>query len=70
MILVNIFKLSFKIFRGECRRPICKSQPEESREGTTTALPLPDAHRMDWPSLVDTATRAMLIPGVESNEIR
>ena len=23
-------------------------------------LPLPDAREMDWPSLVDTATRAML----------
>ena len=33
-------------------------------------LPLPDAHDMDWPSLVDTATRAMLnvSEGTESGD--
>lgn len=30
------------------------------RQSKPEPLPLPDAREMDWPSLVDTATRAML----------
>lgn len=45
---------------GGCKTSISSLSP----------LPLPDAHDMDWPSLVDTATRAMLnvSEGTESGD--